>query len=320
MAKVLPKLIHRNQKCVPGRNICTNIHIIQDLIDVINADGEGAAFIFLDQEKAFDRMSHNFIFKTLKKFGFGEKFINWIKMIYNGTNSAVKVNGYLSESFSIERGVRQGCPLSALLYVLCAEVLGIEIRANKNIVGYKYNNNKNEHKITQFADDNAVCVTTKKSIPEVFSVLNRFDAATNSRNNKDKTIGLLIGSFRGEVDIFADIDWLDEPVGCLGGYVGNDRAECARKVFDEEKEKTKIKMAYWSGKYLSLKGRVNVLNIFVLSKLWYVLESHDIPPNILKDFNRLISDFVWNDLHQCQLSNLHEKYDDGGLKLYKISN
>ena len=135
-----------------------------DLID-------GAVFIFLDQEKAFDRMSHKFILKTLRKFGFGEKFISWIKMIYNDTSSAVKVNGYITPSFSIERGVRQGCPLSSMLYVLCAEVLAIEIRTNEKIVGYKYNNGKDEHKITQYADDNAIAIGIRGQntyrVPEV---------------------------------------------------------------------------------------------------------------------------------------------------------
>ena len=82
MATVLPKLIHDNQRCIPGRKITKNIHIVQDLIDIINLRKEKAAFIFLDQEKAFDRMSHNFIFKTLKAFGFGDNFIKWVKIFY----------------------------------------------------------------------------------------------------------------------------------------------------------------------------------------------------------------------------------------------
>ena len=96
--------------------------------------GKGA-FIFLDQEKAFDRISHSFMLKTLKAFGFGPRLINWVRIVYTDTKSAVKVNGFLTPEFSIQRGVRQGCPLSALLYVLCAEVLGITIRASSEIKG-----------------------------------------------------------------------------------------------------------------------------------------------------------------------------------------
>ena len=90
------------------------------------------AFIFLDQEKAFDRISHKFMLKTLKAFGFGENFIKWVKIVYTDTKSQVKVNGFLKSDFSIQRGVRQ--------------VMGIAIRNNKNIKGYKYYGTK-EHKV-----------------------------------------------------------------------------------------------------------------------------------------------------------------------------
>ena len=63
---ILPSIIHNSQKAVPGRHISDNIHIVQDLIDLINKNEEKAALLFFDQEKAFDRMSHKFIIKTLK--------------------------------------------------------------------------------------------------------------------------------------------------------------------------------------------------------------------------------------------------------------
>ena len=186
MTTVLPKLIHDNQRCIPGRKITKNIHIVQDLIDVIHLRKEKAAFIFLAQEKAFDRMSHNFIFKTLKAFGFGDNFIKWVKIVYTDTKSSVKVNGFLTHEFSIQRGVRQGCPLSALLYVLCAEVLGIEIRRNKKIVGYKYEGTK-EHKLSQYADDASIVITTLESLEELFRILQKYEWATNAKLNKSKT-------------------------------------------------------------------------------------------------------------------------------------
>jgi len=158
MAKVLPKLINDNQRCIPGRKIGKNMHIVQDLIDKINNDNGKGAFIFVDQEKAFDRISHAFILKTLQAFGFGENFIKWVRIIYADTKSQVKINGFLTPSFSIQRGVRQGCPLSALLYVLCSEVLAIAIRKNKSIVGYKYGSE--EHKLSQYADDMTVVIVT----------------------------------------------------------------------------------------------------------------------------------------------------------------
>ena len=90
---------------------------MQNLIDHINANNEELAIIFVDQEKAFDRMSHSFIFKTLEKFGFGKNFIDWVKIICNGTKSFVKVNGYETNEFNIERGVRQDA--RSVVYFMC---------------------------------------------------------------------------------------------------------------------------------------------------------------------------------------------------------
>ena len=115
------------------------------------------------------------------------------------------MNGYLTDEFPIKRGVRQGCPLSALLYVLCAEVLAIEIRSNSKIIGYKFNKSKDQHKLTQFADDNAIVLTTEASILELFVSLEIYEYATNARINKDKTVGVWLGTFRGNSNTFAGI-------------------------------------------------------------------------------------------------------------------
>ena len=314
MASVLPKLIHENQRCIPGRKITKNIHIVQDLIDSINKNNQKGAFIFLDQEKAFDRISHKFMLKTLESFGFGEKFIKWVKIVYTDTRSAVKVNGFLTSEFSIQRGVRQGCPLSALLYVLCAEVLGIAIRKNNKIIGYKYGRNK-EHKIAQYADDMTVLITTIASIDELFKLLIKFGEATNSKLNKSKTEALWVGSWRNNSEKPLNLKWTNDKVNFTGVYVGNDRNGCSTQGFSEVFDKIKSKLAYWKGKFLSLKGKINVLNIYVLSKLWYCLECQDLPKLFKKDLDRLITDFFWKDIHQRDLEVLYRPYSDGGLNL-----
>ena len=102
--------------------------MIRDLIELANQKDDPAAFIFLDQEKAFDRVNHTFLFKTMEAFGIGQNFINWVKMIYSNATTILNINGYFSEKISLERGVRQGCPLSSMLYVLVIEVLAIQLR------------------------------------------------------------------------------------------------------------------------------------------------------------------------------------------------
>ena len=90
---------------------------------------------FSDFEKAFDSINHDYLFKSLKHFNFSEDFIKWIKLFYSNARSCVTNNGFLSRFFPIQRGVRQGCPLSPYLFILCIELLTNQIRYNKNISG-----------------------------------------------------------------------------------------------------------------------------------------------------------------------------------------
>ena len=88
------------------------------------------ALVSVDQLKAFDRVSHTFLFKTLAKFGFGPDFLRWIQLLYTDVASSVKVNGWLTAFIPLERGLRQGCTLLMPLYVLTAELLATHIRAH----------------------------------------------------------------------------------------------------------------------------------------------------------------------------------------------
>ena len=108
---ILPTIIHRSQTAVHGRKIDHNIHMLRDLVDLVDKEESQAAFIFLDQEKAFDRVDHQFLFKTMEAFGIGEEFITWIKVLYSNATTKIKINGYLSANIPLKRGVRQGCPL-----------------------------------------------------------------------------------------------------------------------------------------------------------------------------------------------------------------
>ena len=74
---------------------------------------------------------------TLKCFGFNDSFVNWAKTMYTDIQTCVINNGWISEMFRNTRGIRQGCPLSALLFVLSVEIMALRIRNNKNIKGFQ---------------------------------------------------------------------------------------------------------------------------------------------------------------------------------------
>ena len=126
---ILPKIIHPNQKCgIKGKSIHDGAALIRDLIDYVNYKNPPGLIISLDQIKAYDRVERYFLFKVLEKFNFGPNFINMIKTCYTNIESCVKVNGYTSIYFNLSRGIKQGCPISTLLYVLVAETLAEAVR------------------------------------------------------------------------------------------------------------------------------------------------------------------------------------------------
>jgi hypothetical protein len=126
---VIGTVVGSDQTCgVPGRTISENLSFICDLIDYVEHEDLPVAFLSLDQEKAFDRVDWGFLLRILDRFNFGPSFCSWIKLFYTDVESAVVINGWTSTFFKPSRGMRQGCPLSPLLYVLCIEILAVNIR------------------------------------------------------------------------------------------------------------------------------------------------------------------------------------------------
>ena len=136
LLRVIYLVVDKDQTCgVPGRFIGENVALLCDVVEYASSSGTPVAILSLDQEKAFDRVDWGFMRATLATMGFGPSFISWVDLFYFRVQSAVNVNGYLSSFFDLSRGVRQGCPLSPLLYVLVSEVLAANIRCNPRIAG-----------------------------------------------------------------------------------------------------------------------------------------------------------------------------------------
>ena len=84
-------------------------------------------------QKAFDSVNRNFLLCTLAAFHFSSSFFKWIQTFYQNISSCVLNNGFSTGLFEIQRGVRQGDPLSPYLFIIILEVLAISIRKNKDI-------------------------------------------------------------------------------------------------------------------------------------------------------------------------------------------
>ena len=123
-------------------------------------------------------------------FNFEENFIKWIKLLYNNIFSCVSNNGYLSNYFTLSRGIRQGCPISALLFILVAEILAVKLRADSRIHGIEISGQ--EFKISQLADDTTMFLKDIQSIKNALALFNKF-VYSGLKLNLDKTEIIPIG-------------------------------------------------------------------------------------------------------------------------------
>ena len=109
---VMSSIVHQDQTCsVPTRTIFSNLQLIRDVLDFIDKTNETGILVTLDQEKAFDRVDHQFLMRTLSKFGFGPDFCQWVTLFYNNVFSRVICNGKLTSPVVLKRGVRNGLVL-----------------------------------------------------------------------------------------------------------------------------------------------------------------------------------------------------------------
>ena len=120
-------MVADDQSCgVPGQYIGENVTFLCDTVEFATTFDSPVAIFSLDQEKAFVRVDWGFMYATLCKMGFGVSFLNWFKLFYTDVKMPY-VNGYLSSLFLFARGVRQSCPLLALLHFLVAGVLALHL-------------------------------------------------------------------------------------------------------------------------------------------------------------------------------------------------
>ena len=167
-----------------------NIRLIADVIDCCKLTMKPCIVLLADFEKAFDTMNWLFLNKTLQHFGFGKNFCSWINILYKDIESCVTNNGHQSTFFELFRGIRQGCPISALLFLIPAELIAIIIRNSSEVHGLTVN--EKCIKLCQLADNTTLFLTDMPSVRKSLQLFEEFYRYAGLKLNKNKTEAIII--------------------------------------------------------------------------------------------------------------------------------
>ena len=300
LKKVMSSIVHLDQTCsVPGRSIFSNLQLIHDVLDMIDKTNETGILVTLDQEKAFDRVDHQFLMRVLSKFGFGPTFCGWVSLFYRDVFSRVICNGQLTSPIFLGRGVRQGCPLSPLLYVLVSEVLSTQVRKCKEIEGFRLPGAGGlQFKISQYADDATNFLKTERSLFRLLGIVHKYELGSGAKLNTAKSEAMWLGRWRDNDATHFGLNWVTK-MRILGVYFSNGLLLVENDNWKSKLDKLKSVVNLWSSRELSFIGRTMILNVLGASRFWHVAKVLHPPNWVVDSYNSITWPFIWKGKMEC---------------------
>ena len=298
---VLAEIVNEDQTCsVPGRSISDHLNLMRDLLDYIDKTDECGILLNLDQEKAFDRVDRDFLQNVLIQFGFGDSFRRWIDVLYNGAHSKLIINGFLSPSINLEKGVRQGCPLSGIEGFRLPGAGGLQFR------------------VAQYADDTTLFLKDDLSLRHVMNLINKYELATEAKLNKEKSEAMWVGKWRFvRTDRPYNFKWVTK-MKILGAFFSQQNVE--KDNWQPKLEKLEKVLDLWKSRDLSFVGRSLIINILGASLFWYLAKVFIVPKWVATSFDRLVWPFLWNGKTETvKRSVLYNPLSKGGLRMINFS-
>lgn len=272
----LENIIEKEQTCaIKGRLMWDNLCTLRETLQK-----RDFFIIGLDQKKAFDYISRDYLWSVLEANGFPNDFIHMIQCLYRKSCVRINVNGVLTDSFNVERGVKPGCPLSAALYILAISPLIKIINADPLISGQLINNSCNV-KAMAYADDVTVIIKNQLEMDILINHLCLYELASGAKLNHEKTEGVWIGTESKKPHLNIQIK---EEIKILGLTLCHN--DCSERNWDEKLNIVKEEINKWRNKDTNYKSRINIMKTYILSKLLFLANIFPPTPSILKQLNK----------------------------------
>ena len=283
-----------------NRFILDNILLTHETLSWAKKSKQDTIFLKLDFSKAFDRVDWRFLFLIMTRMGFPFSFINLVKLTLNDACAAINVNGQVSPSFPIERGVRQGCPLAPLLFLLMGEALHATIHQAQeygNIRGVQLPKSEDQQLTLQFADDTSFTVRAEQaSVSNLVSILQSFTLASGLHINWEKSGAYWVGR-AGPPPAWANaFGWTWGAEDGISKLLGTPFG-LSLTTSDSDQfllDKIQSKLTYWTTTKLSLAVRRLIVNQVLMSTLWYFVGVLAGSRQVIKKIQALLRNYLWS--------------------------
>ena len=302
--KTVPFLISCTQSGFQaGRSTTDNLTLMYLVLENFNNNPQREGLLLqVDYEKAFDSVEHEFIFSTMKKMGFGEPLINLVKLAFSGCMSFANVNGHLSDTIFIGRGLHQGSPLSPILFLLVAQVFTTNMEKNPAVEGIIVDNVQLLQSL--FADDTDIFLKADEvCVQAVFGELEIFGRHSGCRFNIDKTRCTPLGRSRSNTQLISSLRQSygqgfvpdDGYFTALGiTFNASNIAETPDLNYDRKITKVKELIKMWERRNMTIYGRLTLIKCFLLSQFVYLISPLPSPSkSLVKTINGMLYKFLW---------------------------
>lgn len=318
LGRHISTIIHPNQTgFIPGRFSFSNVRLLLNTIYSVHGENTQAAILSLDAQKAFDQIEWPYMLKTLKQFGFGESFIEWVKMIYLKPVSSILTNSDRSQPFELQRGVRQGDPLSPLLFDITLEPLAIGIRGHPDIHGVKFGNV--ESLVNLYADDLLICLSDPVvSVPNLLNYIESFGKLSGYTINWDKCEFMPLTNMCPIFVKSLPFKLVTTHINYLGLKISRNPKLLLKLNFLDMVDKLKANIKNWKLLPLSMIGRINAIKMVALPRFLYLFQNLPIylPLHFFKQLDSVVLSFVWADKPpRISKAHLQKNVKSGGLGL-----
>ena len=300
---LLGKLISGCQKAYT--NTANIGEIVLDTIEQIaisKFEQNPGIILLVDFSRAFDSISHSYIYETFSFLNFGNHFIGMIKTMLNKRSCNLMVDGYLTSSFKIERGVPQGDTASPYIFIIVLEILLLKLKNDPGIMKLNIlphdnpadNIDFNIDPLAVFADDLTLLMKeTEDNLVRVRDIFKNFAKVSGLEINEDKTVIIRIGTRLEDLTPTTNkVRFKYTTSFKLLGFNIDNKLETLNSNFVLKAKKITKLIAMWRKYNFSTIGNLIISKTFLVSQLSYMLSVLECPPELLSKMQKSIDNFI----------------------------